>query len=373
MSLVDPVALTQELVRLKTINPPGDESLVADHLAGILEGAGFDCRRLSLSPGRDNLVARIGDGEVRPLCFSGHMDTVPLGEAPWSRPPLGGEIEEGRLYGRGASDMKAGLAALTSAACRLAEQKIPRFGLVLVFSVGEETGCQGAGQLAREKGLLGPAGAMVVAEPTSNLPFLGHKGAVFLRAAARGKTAHGSMPEKGENAIYKAARAVIKAQEMEFGVEPHPFLGRPTINVGTISGGTATNVVPDWAEFSLDIRTVPGQEYREVLAAVAGQLGPEVELSPRVRADGIWTEADDPWIGSVYDLLEERWGQRPQPKGATYFTDGQALVKALGKAPVLILGPGRPEMAHQTDEYCEVEKIAEAAEIYFEIGRAWRG
>ena len=369
----DPLELTRELIRIKSVTPPGDEYLVADYLTPLLEGAGFQLSRHEFGPGRTNLIARLeGAGNKPPLCFTGHFDVVPLGENPWSMDPFGAQVDGGKLYGRGSSDMKSGVAAIVTASLRLSElNRAERPGLILVFTAGEETGCQGAWFLAGEGDILDRAGAMVVAEPTSNQPMLGHKGAIWLTGRTSGKTAHGSMPQAGDNAVYKAARAIVKLEEYGFSVGNHPQLGAPTLNVGTVKGGMAPNIVPDWAEFGLDIRTVPGQNGLEVIEEIKRELGPEVEFDPVKPADGVWTDGEDPWIGSVFDILEELEGERPMGRGISYMTDASALIPAMGKPPALILGPGEASQAHQTDEFCLVENISRAEEIYFRIGRAW--
>ena len=211
--------------------------------------------------------------ERPPLCFTGHVDVVPLGAAPWKKDPFAGETDAGRLYGRGSSDMKSGVAAFVTAAVRLAPHLERTAGLALVITAGEETGCEGAFHLQRD-GVLGRAGALVVAEPTSNYPFVGHKGALWLRAKTRGVTAHGSMPERGDNAVYKAARAVSELAAFRFANPPHPLMGQATLNVGTIQGGLNINSVPDQAVIGVDIRTVPTLNHHELLAALAAPTRP---------------------------------------------------------------------------------------------------
>lgn len=176
--------LTRELLHLNTINPPGQERTCAERLARVLEVAGFAVRSYALAPDRTSLVARLGGSSDRaPLCFTGHIDTVPLGAAPWTRDPFAGELDGGRLYGRGSSDMKSGVAAFVTAACRLADRLEGTPGLVLVIVAGEETGCEGSQHLTTIAGALGRAGAIVVGEPTGNHPCVGHKGMLCCRRA----------------------------------------------------------------------------------------------------------------------------------------------------------------------------------------------
>ena len=152
----------------------------------------------------------------------------------------------------------------------------------MAICAGEETGCEGSYHLA-EIGALGEAGAIVIAEPTSNYPILGHKGALWLKVETEGITSHGSMPEHGDNAIYKAARSVTKLEEFDFNVMPHELLGRSTLNVGTMQGGLNLNSVPDHAEFTIDIRTLPEQNPRRDLLGPGGVSGRREQDRPRRR------------------------------------------------------------------------------------------
>src|SRR3954447_27089914 len=243
MSAVD---LALELIRLDTVNPPGNEAVIADLLGDRLSAAGFELAVHEHAPGRPNLIARLaGSDPERPaLCMTGHMDTVPLGGAPWSVEPFGA-LTDCRLHGGGASDMKAGVAAIVVAAERVAALGRGEAGLELVLTAAEETGCEGARYLASAPGLLGRAGAVLVAEPTGGVPHVGHKGVLFARATTEGVSAHGSAPHLGRNAIYPLARAVAALSELALDAEPDPVLGAPTLNVGTIHGGTGVNLVPD--------------------------------------------------------------------------------------------------------------------------------
>jgi succinyl-diaminopimelate desuccinylase len=370
----DPVALTQALLRFDTINPPGQEQPCAEHLGQLLEGAGFDCAYHSFADGRTSLVARLeGSGETAPLCFTGHIDTVPLGATPWSHDPFAGEIADGRLYGRGSSDMKAGVAAFVRAAIDLTKLGRPKAGLELVITAGEETGCEGAYHLARTLGALGRAGAVVVGEPSANYPYVGHKGALWLEARTHGVTAHGSMPEKGDNAVYKAAHAVARLEDFGFNIAPHPELGSPSLNVGTLHGGMNINSVPDQAIIGIDIRTIPDQSHEAVREMLAADLGGDVALNPIVDVEGVWTEPDDPWMADVFAVMSDILGESVETRTATYFTDASVLTPAYGGPPTVILGPGEPAMAHQTDEYCETARIDEAVEAYARIAAAWCG
>jgi succinyl-diaminopimelate desuccinylase len=367
------VELTRTLVQTETINPPGGEAAAAGIVAERLEAAGFDVAAHELAPGRTGLVARLPGGSDRPpLCLTGHLDTVPLGRADWSRDPLAGETDGDLLYGRGTSDMKGGVAAIVVAAERVAGLGRGEAGLELVLCAGEETGCEGARAMA-DGGALGRAGAVLVAEPTSNYPCTAHKGVVWLDARTTGRTSHGSMPELGDNAVYKLARAVTALEGFELPDADHELLGRPTLSVGTFEGGMNINSVPDAAAAGIDIRTVPGLGEDEAIAAVAALLGDEVRLEERVKLPPVVTDPDEPWVAEVYEAMAPLIGESPAPRGLAYFTDASALTPAYGGVPTIICGPGEAAQAHQTDEHCSIERLEAAAEGFFEIARRWCG
>jgi succinyl-diaminopimelate desuccinylase len=368
---INPVDLSKELVRMNTINPPGREESCARHLGALLENAGFRIRYHAYGDTRVSLLASIGGFDASPpLCFTGHIDTVPLGAAPWKMDPFAADTDNGRLYGRGTSDMKCGVAALTVAALNSAKYLEATPGITLVITAGEETGCEGAFHLYRD-GALDRAGAVVVAEPTSNYPFVGHRGALWLKATTRGVTAHGSMPEKGVNAVYKAARAVSKLEAFRFENTPHPLMGQATLNVGTIHGGLNINSVPDRAEIAIDIRTVPNVDHAKLIETLAAQLGADVELENLMDLEAVYTDANDAWMQTVFEVMGNLLNEQPQPRVATYFTDAAPLSMAYGNPPTVILGPGEPHMAHQTDEYCEMQRIEVAVEAYEQLIRRW--
>lgn len=362
------LALTQDLIRLRSVNPPGDEEPCARVVAGLLETAGFAVTMHSYAPGRTSVVARLdGSGDEDPLCFTGHLDTVPLGAAAWTHDPFAAEIDGDRLYGRGSSDMKSGVAAMVIAACAIAGLPRQKTGLVLVFTAGEETGCDGARYLAGLPGVLPPVGALVVGEPTGNTPLIGHKGALWLKADFHGVTAHGSMPELGDNAIYKAARGVLRLAGHEFDAGRHHHLGAPSLNVGFLHGGLNVNSVPDRAEVQIDIRTIPSQSNEAILQEVAEKLGEGATVSRMVDVGAVASNPQNQWISDVFDLSERHTGQRVDPRGASFFTDASVLVPAFGGIPALILGPGEAHMAHKTDEYCRLPNIDAAVALYTEI------
>ena len=254
--------LTRKLIAFNTINPPGNEFDCATFLADILERAGFEIKLHDWQSQRPNLIATLPATESPArdaIVYSGHLDTVPLGQARWTVDPFAGEVKNGRLYGRGTSDMKSGVAACVMAGLALAREPVRRAEVRLILSAGEETGCEGVLALAERPDILGTCEALIVAEPTDNRPFVGHKGALWLQLVHRGVTAHGSMPDKGVNAIFAACKSVEALRGFDFGVTPHPVMGGPSLNIGNMMAGMNINSVPDLALVGVDIRSTVGQ------------------------------------------------------------------------------------------------------------------
>jgi succinyl-diaminopimelate desuccinylase len=368
--------LTRRLLRVATVNPPGDERAAAHLVGSILQDAGFVVEYDEFAAQRTSVVARSANGHAdATLCLTGHLDTVPLGHAPWSVDPFAGDAAGDALFGRGASDMKGGIAAMVCAALDLAGDLHRERGaaLVLAFTASEETGCQGAFHLCRTGGPWRALDAIVVGEPTANQPLLGHKGALWLNLMARGRTGHGAMPGTGVNAIRRGMQLIGKLDTFDFGIGPHGALGAPTVNVGTIRGGVNVNSIPDLVHIGIDIRTVPGLAHGALRERLEGHLAPELAgIEVMLDLEPVWTPATHPWVQEVSAICGVHAGTGPATGGASYFTDACAFRGACdADVPVVVLGPGEPEQAHQTDEFCRISRLEQAVAIYRDIIRAW--
>jgi succinyl-diaminopimelate desuccinylase len=363
-NISDSVALARRLVQFPSLNPPGEEKACADYLGHLLRQAGLEVELHEFAPERPSMVARLrGTEDLKPLVFTGHLDVVPLGEKQWSSPPFAGEIRDGRLIGRGSSDMKSGVAAFVAATIARANGNKPARCITLVITAGEETGCEGAFHLARV-GALGAAELLIVAEPSSNLPIIAHKGSVRLRITAEGKSAHSSMPELGDNAIYKAVEWIGLIKALSFENQSHPLLGRTTAAVTTLSGGQNINSIPDLASFTVDFRTVPSHDHGKLVAEIRRLCGDEATIETVTDFRGFATAPDHSAIQPLMNILQDRLGRSPDPIGAPYFTDASALVPGLDHAATVVIGPGEAAQCHQTDEFCYVDQIDEAFDIY---------
>jgi succinyl-diaminopimelate desuccinylase len=305
------------------------------------------------------------------LLYNGHLDTVPVGSEKWVHDPFEGVVSEGKIWGRGTADMKGGLVALMVAAKALAEARIPLQGdLIIAATAGEEADSLGATAVVARSDL-GPVQAIVIPEPSYNDVYVAEKGAFWLEITTQGKTAHGSMPEMGRNAVMMMVALIGELSKMPFPYKEHPLLGGFSQSINTITGGVKTNVVPDQCVITVDMRTVPGQDHRAILKQVEDLIAdlsrrtPDFKASVKVTNDRapVETSPNEPAVQTFADIVAEVAGERPVPKGVRYYTDAVAFVPVL-KAPMIICGPGDAKLAHQPNEHVEISKLVQAARIY---------
>lgn len=366
------VHLTQDLVRLQTINPPGDEVRAAAFVARRQQQAGMFAEIVPHEEdGRASVVGGLrGNGERPALLFSGHLDTVPAGDN-WKRDIFSAEIDDGKIWGLGSTDMKAGVAALLIAMEAVQSTGVTLKGdLLFAGTAGEEVDSMGAKHLVAQQ-KLGEVGFMIIGEPTANRVFTAEKGALWLELKTNGQTAHGSMPHLGVNAIMHMSKLLQALDAAHIPYQAHPLLGNFTMNVATITGGVKTNVVPDTCHVTIDLRTVIGQDHQQILDTVRqliDRLCAEDEtfhadvrtITERIPLD---IPFDDPHVQTFVRVRDHVTGHRSQPGAATFATDGSVFVPAY-QAPMVICGPGLPEKAHQPNEYVEIDRLVEAARIY---------
>lgn len=304
------------------------------------------------------------------------MDTVSVGDIPWEHEPFGAEEIDGCIYGRGSADMKGGLAALIMAMIEVAKTGVTLEGdLVFAATAGEEVDCIGSSTMVKD-GVLNGAGAMIIAEPSSGEIFVTHKGALWLEVISYGKTAHGSMPEQGINAIDNMICFINTLHDkLKFKYEEDSLLGGPTLNVATISGGIQVNVVPDMCKLQIDIRTVPGQNHQEILSDIRTLLT-EIELSSNSKFEvkvlndkvAVRNQTGDQFIQLALSTATELFGSEYKEKGVRYCTDASIFVPGLNNdLPVIICGPGEETQAHQPNEYVKTSKYIDSIRLYKEI------
>jgi len=368
------VALLSECINTKTVNPPGDEARLTEVLARYFQAEGISTESQSLAPGRANLCVRLpGTGGRPALILSGHTDTVGTGEVPWEYDPWSATVVGERLYGRGASDMKSGLAAMVLALVGLKRAGVALRGdLVLAASAGEEVNLLGARAFV-DSGALAGAGAVIVGEPTGGRVAVAHKGAMWLAITTLGRTAHGSMPDQGINAILRMQQVIERVRTMRLPRVPHPLLGASTLSINTIRGGAAVNVVPDRCRVDVDIRTVPGTDHEGVVTAIrsaCGDLDFDVALDVLMSAPAVETDAALPAVQTAIAVASRLRG-RPETAGAVpYFTEASIYQSGL-RVPAIIYGPGEAELAHQPNEWVSIPAYLDAVRFYAEYARAY--
>jgi acetylornithine deacetylase/succinyl-diaminopimelate desuccinylase-like protein len=267
--------------------------------------------------------------------------------------PFGGEIRDGKLWGRGATDTKGPMAAMLWSLRELRD-RIPSLGHEVWFAglMGEEAGQEGARAFVKEE----RADFALIGEPTGRDIVYTHKGAYWLKLRTAGRAVHASAPERGENAIYKMADVLTCIRDEiapQLALQSHPILGSPTISAGLIRGGTKTNIVPDSCELEVDTRTIPGQDPREI-AELVKKASPGIEISVW-EASALNTDPGHPLI-----QLLLRNGSRLT--GAPWFCD--AAVFAEAGIPAIAAGPGCIAQAHTNDEWISVAELELGVEFY---------
>lgn len=374
------VTLTQELVRARSVFDPGTgatEAPAAEVVRAEMSRLGWSPVVEEAGPGRLNVVAVLEGGSPGPtLLFEGHTDVVTEGDpGRWTRDPFGAEIVEGRLYGRGSADMKGGLAAMICAAEAVrARGAFP--GRIKVAALADEEGLMlGAKAFVAAGHGAGVDGA-IVCEPEANEVCVAQKGALRVGVEARGRMAHGAMPQQGRNPIAAlvAVAETVRRLEAELQAElgEHPLLGLPYLTPTVLLGGTAAqlNVIPGKAWMALDIRTTPALRHPDLLGrlgaacrGVAAASGVELELSVIDDRPATETAPDSALVRAVVEAHRKVTGEDPPLGGVPGATDGTILWRDAG-IPIVTYGPGGKWIAHQVDEYVEVADLVRCAEVY---------
>jgi len=364
---------TIQLVQIATENPPGNEKRAAPFLKRLLSRMGFKIKTVLSPKGRWNIVAerRWGKGG-RTLIFNGHLDVVPAGDpSQWKYPPFEGKLSKGKIYGRGASDMKSGIVSFIHAVSAIERSKIPLLqGAVILHLVSDEEshGHHGTEFLTQTVGIQGDAA--LIGEPTDLQPVIVQKGALWVRISTFGKSAHGSRPHLGVNAIGKMTKLMERLNSFLLRKE-HPLLGKATLSIGTIQGGTKINIVPDRCEIEVDRRILPGEEKEVVLGEMKAILDSLRSKDPLFQyrieeidfAEPSQVDPEEEIVRIGVQAIEEVMGKKPALRAFSGFTDSRFYLNQY-HIPTLIFGPGGVDQSHTTDESVEVEALVRAAHIY---------
>lgn len=373
---MSPVEATlAKLVAFPTVSSRPVDGIAA-YLAERCEAAGMRVERLESSPGKCNLVCSAGPQGTDGVVLSGHMDVVPVDGQPWTSDPFALTRRGDRLHGRGSCDMKAFLAAVVEALPRLPLARLDR-ELVLVFTHDEEVGCLGSRMLAERYAAEGRTlpRLCLIGEPTSFRIFRMHPGHVAMRITCAGQAAHSSKPDLGRSAIRLAARVIEAldglADEWRRDVRFADLLERPftVMNVATIHGGSAINIVPDRCVIELGFRPLPGMDVDALCRQVDERVAPlGAVTTERLRVTPSMLTPP----GTSLEALLRPFASSPDLGAASFATDGGNL-EALGVS-TLVFGPGSIDVAHQADEYVPVDELHRAVDVVDEVvGRSCVG
>ncbi len=362
------------LVRIPSVNPPGDVREAIAYCEAPLAEAGFATEIVSQDETMPSLIATIGNSNGPTLAFNAHVDVVPIGESSaWKYDPFGAEIHDGNIYGRGAGDDKASVTAQVMAALALVRSGVPIKGKLIVNEVAdEESGGFLGAKFVTENDFFAPD-FVIVGEQTMNEVALGEKGASPTVITVRGRTAHGALPWEGANAIEAMAEIIVALRRNYWpiiGQRTNPYFHPSSGSVNLFTGGVKTNVVPDFAEIYVDRRLVPGEDpetvSREIekiaCQAVTEMPGISVEVIERWKGTpATLTEEDSPLVQAMVGA-NDRLGLSTSLRGFSMATDARFF--AHKGIPTIIYGPGDPRLAHVPDEWVGVDELLQATRAY---------
>jgi putative selenium metabolism hydrolase len=368
----------QDLVRIPSLST--HEEAVAVRLAEEMRSVGFAEVRMDRI---GNVIGRVGSGQGPRLILDGHMDTVDVGEpARWPRPPYEGGIEDGILYGRGACDMKGGLAAMVYGIKALLDAGIELAGDLYLVGVVQEEPCEGLAMrvLVEEEGIR--PDYVVLGEPSNLQVRVGHRGRLEMQVKVRGRAAHAASPSLGNNAIHNAARLIFGIELLVSRLATDPFLGQGTLAVTEIGSQAASrNAIPDLCTFCIDRRLTLGETERKALAEIQSiinteEMDAQVEVTQyeamsytgyecRARnAFPAWVMPEDhPLVQATVRSVRETLGYRPRLGRWTFGTDG-TYTAGVANIPTVGFGPGEERYAHTMDEHIPLNDVVDAARVY---------
>ncbi len=350
----------KSLINIDSTNPPANEDNVVQVFKKRCESKNipFDITNLSDQRSNISVTLKSNQRDAGKLLLSGHTDTVKIGAQEWKYDPFKGEIEDGKLYGRGTSDMKSGLAALYLALESLYEEGYElNKDIEFLATAGEEVDSIGAKHYVQST-TMDNIDAIIIAEPTSEKVAIGHKGALWIEVTLTGKTAHGAMPEQGINAVEGMNKVINLVNDLkEEWAEETAALGKSSISANMINGGIQTNVIPDQCVLNVDIRTVTpnihdnlyNQFNQRLNQLFSDNTSPKVSTQVLLDRATVLTNENAEIIQNALDISNEN-----NITGMAYYTDGSVL-NPDSNIPTLIYGPGIETLAHQPNEYVEVK------------------
>ena len=363
------VRLSTELIGANTVNPPGNEYLAVDIIKKYFSTHSIRYETFEKVAGRTNIIGYIGKGSPT-LLVACHLDVVPAGDG-WDTDPFKSVVKDGRIFGRGANDNKGQMAPMLVLAKLLKENESTLNGsLMLIGAADEEKGSRlGLEYLLEECGIT--ADYAIIPDVANNMRIIdvGEKGALFLNIISHGKQCHGSTPEKGTNAIWNMIELLNQVKELKHKYTSHELFTPPTMNLGTISGGAAHNIVPAKCEAKLDIRYLPGETDEEILDNIYKIIASVEKHNPTAKFDiTIDTQlpptqvaTDNPLVSLISKHTESILGTKPIPMGFS----GVTVCKQLVEKGIMAVGfgPGDEDQAHVANESIEIQELLDFGKI----------
>lgn len=371
------IKILQDVIQIETVND--NEVAVAEYFKDLFNEYEIDSKLVEYSPTRANLVAEIkGEKPGKVLIFNGHSDVVAAGDPEdWTHPPFAGVIEDGKLYGRGATDMKAGLTALALAMIEIKEQDLLKAGTIrFIITVGEEIGMYGSKQMT-EEGYVDDADAIIVGEPKmgDGKIVTAHKGSVQYEIVSYGRSAHSSMPELGINSIQQIVDFIPVANEKiaeAASKGENEKLGRMLNAFTVIDGGDQINSIPAITKLKGNGRTVPEVDNEMFLDAlnasideINNQIEGRLELNIMQNNPAVESDFDTDLIQSFRNVANVEI----EPVGMTGATDASNFGRIEKDFDLAIYGPGVMEVAHQVDEYVEIDDYLNFIDLYQKVAQ----
>ncbi|MFB0919410.1 MAG: M20 family metallopeptidase [Oscillospiraceae bacterium] len=369
--MMDPVELTKKLVAIESCNPGAGEGELGAYILSRLKALGIPAKKQEVFPGRFNIIAKIGgSSEKPPMVMICHMDTVVVGDG-WTAAPFAAEEKNGHIYGRGACDMKSGLACALTAFEELWEaKKKPERSVMFIATIDEEAEMSGIQAILREK--LIPENSLIMdLEPTALAVSVSHKGRIWYHVHVQGITAHASTPWKGIDAIAASAEFISTLRSLVLEMPEHSEMGAVTVTFGQINGGYQPYVVPDLCEFTMDVRTVPPYSDKDIEALMVKAKSrveadfPGIDLSWEMTGNRpcVHENKDSELCAALYDAYRGICGRDAKLELFPGYTDTAVAAVALNNLNCVSFGPGSLEMAHKPDEYVETEEIILCSKI----------
>ena len=371
--------LLSELIAFDTTNLPGNELPCAQYLEKTLREAGFhtQIQILPSNPNRANVVASIGNSWGKTLIYNGHIDVVPAGEG-WSTEPFTAVKKDGRIYGRGACDMKGGVAAMSCAGMNLIEEgfSFEKGQLILVFVCDEELHDMGIKHWIDSPEFV-KADYAVISEPSSLEFCVAHRGVVRYNLYIKGISCHAGVPYKGINALMNAGHAILGLEKLskEISTRTHEILPAPTLTPTVITGGEKDNIVPNLITIQIDRRMLPDETVESCMGEIAKTMdeikkeisGFDYEITPYVSVNAGYVPLDSELVKTCNRVYERLFNKKAVNRDFTGCNDQNYMVNA--GIPTLVFGPGSLEQAHTVNEYVSEEELSASVEYFMELAK----